>query len=262
MNQSFHTQSGPFGVRDAATVLVLRSRPAQASRERADAGDIEVLMMRRAMTASFLPGAYVFPGGVVDAADAAIAHGPHVHGHSDTEACQLLGLPQSGLAFWVAAVRECFEEAGLFVGADLVMSPSVQDRLHQHRTRLLDGTCDFADILASESISIATDRLIPWSRWITPTREVPGSGRRFDTRFFVTQATNDEIGSHDEREMSDLRWFRPTEALLDPDVVLITPTISALRLLERSGTVHAALAAAGQRARSCAPVPEGRFIAG
>ncbi len=235
-------------MRNAATVLVLRTNGSASTPGGAGAGDIEVLMMRRSMTAAFLPGAYVFPGGVVDSADAAIAAGSHLHGHSDAEASRMLGLGHSGLAFWVAAVRECFEEAGLLVGVDVAMSPAAHDRFDTHRTRLLDGTCDFADILSLESISIDTRRLIPWSRWVTPTREVPGSGRRFDTRFFVTHATNDQIGSHDEREMSDLRWFRPAEALVDPDVFLITPTISALRLLQRSRTVEAALAAAAQRA--------------
>ena len=58
--QLLYPQRKPAELRPAATVLLLRDSPA----------GIEVLMTRRSMTASFIPGAYVFPGGGVDAADA------------------------------------------------------------------------------------------------------------------------------------------------------------------------------------------------
>jgi recombination protein RecT len=58
--QLLHPQRAPAPVRPAATVLLLRDAP----------HGLEVLMTRRSMTASFAPGAYVFPGGGIDAADA------------------------------------------------------------------------------------------------------------------------------------------------------------------------------------------------
>ena len=62
-NQLLYPQRKPAGLRPAATVLLLRD----------GAHGLEVLMTRRATTASFAPGAYVFPGGGIDAADA-LAH--------------------------------------------------------------------------------------------------------------------------------------------------------------------------------------------
>mgnify|MGYP000323000449 CR=1 FL=1 len=60
-NQLLHPQREPVATRPAATVLLLRDGP----------DGVEVLMTRRSLTASFAPGAYVFPGGGIDAADAA-----------------------------------------------------------------------------------------------------------------------------------------------------------------------------------------------
>jgi glyoxylase-like metal-dependent hydrolase (beta-lactamase superfamily II)/8-oxo-dGTP pyrophosphatase MutT (NUDIX family) len=77
-----HPQREPAATRPAATVLLLRDAPQ----------GLEVLMTRRSATASFAPGAYVFPGGVMDAADG--------------------GSPA------VAAARECFEELAVRVAAD------------------------------------------------------------------------------------------------------------------------------------------------
>ena len=58
--QLLHTQREPAPIQPAATVLLLRDTPA----------GFEVLMTRRSATARFVPGAYVFPGGAIDAADA------------------------------------------------------------------------------------------------------------------------------------------------------------------------------------------------
>src|SRR5256884_2511586 len=78
--------------RPAATLILLRP-----------GGDgVEVLMIQRAKSAAFLGGAYVFPGGALDAAD------------SDLKRRILGSLPPEPPAeYYIAAVRECFEEAGV-----------------------------------------------------------------------------------------------------------------------------------------------------
>ncbi len=217
-------------VRHAATVLVLRDGH----------GGPEVLMLRRSATASFLPGAYVFPGGVVDESDRVPHTSTRLSGLTDAAASSLLGVPRFGLAFWVAAVRECFEESGLLLARADLLQP---EHLHRSRNGLLDGEHGFLDVLHLHDAVIDASTIVPWSRWITPI----GGPRRYDTRFFVT-ATADAAGlSADHREMSDLRWFRPGEALQDADVMLITPTVSALRMLDRCESASAAIAAARSR---------------
>ncbi|MGH6887497.1 MAG: MBL fold metallo-hydrolase, partial [Geminicoccales bacterium] len=89
--------------RPAATLLLLRD------------GSLgpEAFLLQRTPGAAFLAGAHVFPGGALDKADRDIRVLRRVAGLSDAEASARLGLDTGGLAFWVAAIRECFEEAGI-----------------------------------------------------------------------------------------------------------------------------------------------------
>src|SRR5260370_5837324 len=95
---------GP-SVRDAATVMLGRDGP----------GGMEVFMLRRNLNSDFVGGAYVFPGGAVDEADRAVDLEAICDGRTDAEASRILGVSQGGLAFWVAAIRECFEESGVLL---------------------------------------------------------------------------------------------------------------------------------------------------
>src|SRR5438045_7172367 len=99
--------SDPIAVRDAATVMLVR--------DAANGGGMEVFMLRRNLNSDFVGGAYVFPGGAVDEEDRHADLERVCQGLSDDAASVQLGIPSGGLAFWVAAVRECFEEAGVLL---------------------------------------------------------------------------------------------------------------------------------------------------
>ena len=91
--------------RPAATLILLRDA----------AQGPELFMVERSHAADFVAGAYVFPGGAVDAADAHPDVLARVQGLSDTAASRRLGVPSEGIGYWVAAVRECFPAATLMV---------------------------------------------------------------------------------------------------------------------------------------------------
>src|SRR3972149_2164040 len=94
--------------RPAATIILLR-----------DLSDgPEAFMLQRTRSAAFLPGAYVFPGGALDATDHDARAARRVRGLSDARASAQLGLGHGGLAYWIAAARECFEEAGILLATD------------------------------------------------------------------------------------------------------------------------------------------------
>jgi 8-oxo-dGTP pyrophosphatase MutT (NUDIX family) len=97
-------------VKPAATVMLVR-----------DASDgepgVEVFMLRRHANAVFGAGMFVCPGGRVDGVDGASDIAPYCHGLDDETASRRLGIEHGGLAYWVAAVRECFEEAGVLLAA-------------------------------------------------------------------------------------------------------------------------------------------------
>ena len=89
--------------RPAATLILVR-----------DAGHgLEVLLAKRTQLANFAGGAHVFPGGAVDDTDSAPELAAFASGVDDAEASRRLGIARGGIGYWIAAIRECFEEAGL-----------------------------------------------------------------------------------------------------------------------------------------------------
>jgi 8-oxo-dGTP pyrophosphatase MutT (NUDIX family) len=225
-------------VRDAATVMLLRH----------GAAGLEVLMLRRSPRSVFVGGHHVFPGGAVDASDRAGAGDGLATTRDDVEASRRLGIDAGALAFWVAAVRECFEEAGLLLAygpdGDVVRldEPAVAARFDEHRRALIAGR-PLRDICEDESLRLALDRVHYFGHWITP----EGAPRRFDTRFFVAAAPPRQHAAHDEQETVSSRWIRPAEALAGErsgELQIILPTICALSALSGFGTVETVLGAA------------------
>ena len=218
--------------RPAATVAILR-----------DAADgIEVLLCRRAERGDHNSGAWVFPGGLVDRADRA-AHACCA-GLDDATASARLGRPEGGLDYYVAAVRESFEEAGLLIAVDaqdrlVELTDAEQARLASWREPLNRGERSIAEFCAYAGVRLAVDRLVYLSHWLTPL----GRAKRFDTRFFLAEAPPAQAGTHDGSEMVEQQWLAPGEALARGDALkLMNPTRHTLELLQRFDNVDAALA--------------------
>jgi 8-oxo-dGTP pyrophosphatase MutT (NUDIX family) len=226
--------SAEESLRPAATILVVRDGPAGA-------GPLEVLMVRRNLRSDFVGGAYVFPGGTIDPSDSAPEVLARCRGRSDAAAAEALGLPGGGLAFWVGAVRECFEEAGLLLAA--TPEGARGTRLALHRAVLNAGSVSFAEVLGAEGLTLEMDRIEYLAHWITPV----GAPKRYDTRFFVTGAPADQEAVHDEGETIDARWITPTEALRrhrDAEMELVLPTVRNLQAIGRYSSAEEVLAAA------------------
>ena len=155
----------------------------------ADVG-IEVLLLRRAERGDQNSGAWVFPGGVVDASDHESA--ACCSGLDDIGASATLGLPHGGLAYYVAAVRECFEEAGLLYACDAGESSRGRPRhagrrscrrIGAWRASVHRGERTLAELCRAAGLTLALDRLVYFSHWLTP----PWPPKRFDTRFFIAR---------------------------------------------------------------------------
>lgn len=200
---------------------------------------MEVFLLRRNLDSEFVGGAYVFPGGAVDEAD---RHGDLeriCRGRSDDAASAQLGIASGGLAFWVAAIRESFEEAGVLLavpeGSEDVISfadPSTAARFAEHRRAVDSGERRLAEICEIEGLRLDVDRIHYFSHWITPV----GPPRRYDTRFFVAAAPAEQVPLHDDRETIAELWVRPSEALerhRRGELDLILPTIKNLEAIGR-----------------------------
>jgi 8-oxo-dGTP pyrophosphatase MutT (NUDIX family) len=208
---------------------------------------LEVYLTRRHAGSRFMPGAFVFPGGALDAADRAIAT-TRVRGRAGDAAPELVA----------AAVRETFEEAGVLLASDAAgrtarIAASV---LEAARMTLLDGG-SFGDLLASHDLWIDADRFAYYSNWITPATEPI----RFDTHFFLARAPADQIAAADAREVHDGVWLAPADALAraeSGEIVVRFPTRKHLARLARFDDVETLLSHASTRTVSpVAPTDRG-----
>jgi len=230
---------------DSATVILLRESAGS---------ECEVLLVQRHADSRAFAGAHVFPGGRVDAADAAATVQARSAGVSPESARARLaeGLaPAASLAFWVAAIRELFEETGILLadrdGVPVGLSdPTVGARFAVHRAALLAGTRTFEQMLAHERLALATDRVEYFSRWITPVT----APRRYDARFFVARLPEGQEPLHDARETTAADWFTPAGALASAragTLTLTPPTVRTLEDLTALSHCEAIFAAARER---------------
>jgi 8-oxo-dGTP pyrophosphatase MutT (NUDIX family) len=212
--------------RPAATVMTLRD---------CDEG-YEILMLRRNLQSDFVGGAYVFPGGGVDPVDAGPAAQLLALGLSDADASTRLALESGGLAYYVACLRELFEEAGLLV-ACTVAGESVHfndessiARMAAHRRNVNAGSLGFVDMMRQEGLLLDLRGLEYVAHWVTPV----GPPRRFDTRFFIALAPEGQIATHDAGETVADQWVRPRDALdahARGELDMIFPTIRNLEAI-------------------------------
>ena len=189
-------------IRQAATLLPLRQ----------GTGSLEVLLLQRAAQSAFLGGAYVFPGGALDAGDASPAWPLRVLGLDAALADRRLGVERGGLAYWIAAIRECFEEAGLLLAVDRDGEPPSLARLPalaRARAALNAGETTFAAVIAQEDLYLPAASLAYFAHWITP----PLRSRRFDARFFLAVAPEGQDALHDSVETVHSLWLAPQDAL-------------------------------------------------
>ena len=205
-------------VRDAATVIVGRDT----------SEGLQVFMVRRSAGAVFLPDRYVFPGGRVDDADRDEA-ARRLHGSAgDVDP-----------AYAMTAARETFEEVELLFADRMVHA----DELAGLRREMLAGKSSFGEVLSRLDTSVDASQMRYFSRWITPKGEL--ATRRYDTRFFVARAPENQVAEADATEVLDGRWIAPADALAANargEINLIFPTIKHLERIAPYRTVDELLA--------------------
>ena len=236
-------------IRPAATVMLVDDRP-----------DLQVFMMERHANTVFAGGMWVFPGGAVDQDDGTrYMQAMSVH-RSDREASALMGLDSGGLAFYIAAVREAFEEAGILLALnrDKLTRLDLSDagsalRFRKHRDDVNDRKRNFLEILQQENLIVDAGAMHYVARWITPI----GPPRRFDARFFVVRMPVNQIPVHDDRELVHSCWMPPRvilEKVESEEMVLMTPTLRMVKNLAMFESAEKVISAAAanlpdQRAR-------------
>jgi 8-oxo-dGTP pyrophosphatase MutT (NUDIX family) len=216
--------------KSAATVILLRP---EAN------GGFELFMIKRPDKMEFLGGIYAFPGGSVKKEDCGEALFRLCYGLSPTQARTVFGnelSPELSLGYWVAGIRELFEEVGVLLcvregGRPVDMDQqALKERLAEKRQSLIEGSIDFETLLESEGLYCSATSLRYLSHWLTP-EEFP---IRFDTRFYLGLLPPDQTPLPNSQEVAESLWITPDRALercQQDNLPIIFPTFASLRNL-------------------------------
>ena len=243
-SQQLHPHREPVATRPAATVLLLRDVP--------DGGGLEVLMTRRSATASFAPGAYVFPGGGIDALDAA----PATHAAADRRPTQ----SDQHLTQAIAAIRESFEELGVLL-ARHAEGPRQGQMADAQDIAAIDRHQPFAAQCAARGLRLAADGVYLLAHW-TADRDL---ARRFEVPFLVARMPEGQEPVADEAEQFEPVWVRPADALARHEAgqfFMIFPTIRTLQRLAQFSSTQAVLDAVAHEQPLWVSCPRAGLLAG
>ena len=205
---------------------------------RAARPSLQVLLLRRAKTAGFVPGAFVFPGGRVEEHDSDSRLVDRIDGVTPETAAQRLDLAPDAappaLAYYLAALRETFEETGILVGRDQAGRPArFAPTDPGFRTLLGDLRADgsqFPAVLDRTGCRLDGSVVEYIAHWITPVVEPC----RYDTRFFAAAIPPGQEPMLHSAEVSEAVWLTPAEALelnIRGAMPMVFPTIRTLESL-------------------------------
>ena len=226
----------PVLPKNSATVILLRDIKPEG---------FEVFLLKRHEKSSFMGGNFVYPGGRVDRDDGSLESCSLSKGITLEEAHNILGRatsPEEGFAYWIAGIRELFEEAGILLAYDQkenlfqFKNRDEQEKFSNYRVLLQKGGITICQIAQEEKLLFALDQLHYYAHWITP----EARSERFDTRFFLAHYPLGQEASHDQKETTAGIWITPRKALeenLKGEAILSPPTLKTLEDLSRFKTI-------------------------
>jgi 8-oxo-dGTP pyrophosphatase MutT (NUDIX family) len=226
----------PVIPKKAATVILLRDKEPHG---------FEVFLLQRHEKSSFMGGNFVYPGGRVDRDDGSTEIGSYSKGITSEEAQRILGgafSPEESLSYWIAAIRELFDEAGVLLAYDQkgnllrLRNRDEQQKFSNYRGLLQKAELGICEMAKKENLLFALDQLQYCAHWITP----EARSERFDTYFFLARYPSEQEATHDQKETTAGVWIAPREALddnLGGGAILSPPTLKTLEDLSRFKTI-------------------------
>ena len=226
---------------------------------------LKVYLLRRSSGSLFMPGNYVFPGGTLEEEDwDAEFWKTRVDMETQDLEAHLGGdIPaETALAYGVAAIRETFEEAGVFPGKASPVYKAL-DKMCTLRSAGRLPDIWLREYMADGENLLPISALRLWSRWLTPLR----SPVRFDTIFFTAFLDTGAECAPDQRETTHGLWLTPEEGIegnASGKIPLGPPTLVTLQELLGLSSAQQLLDALDKRdggdVRMTRQIPVGRGI--
>ncbi len=229
----------------AATLILVRPQVVKPN-----GNALQVYLLKRSEKCRFMPGAHVFPGGMVDPEDRGLETWANHMDMAPKDMQRKLGAStltvDDTLSFVMAAIRETFEEAGVLLGSRKeTMDLGLKSLLEQRGRGDLEAGW-FKARMTGEDWMLAVSRLCRWSHWITPRL----MKLRFDTRFFLALMPENQVCRPDKKETTEGLWVTPQEALtgnLSGEIPLSPPAVVTLQGLQAYACMDDLMKAAAER---------------
>jgi len=223
----------------AASVILIRK-----SEDDANYKNFEIYMTKRASGLRSYPGFHVFPGGTLEPGDFSPEMLTRCCGLDVDKASHILAQTYHpmNLGYWVAAVRELFEETGILLASttlgEFVKSTGPQYEVYyNYRQQMLTQEISFYDMLFAESLFLPVGKLRYFQHRITP----DGLPERYDTRFFLAEIPEQQKPEPYEEEITEALWLEPEKAMFKwqkQEMVLSPPTVYNLESLMQYKTLE------------------------
>jgi 8-oxo-dGTP pyrophosphatase MutT (NUDIX family) len=162
----------------------------------------------------------------------------------------LAGDPERALGYYLAAIRETFEEVGILLAkarSGAAATPLDATALRAGREAVRGGKGAFWSWLRECGLRPAVEDLAYFAHWITPA----GRPKRFDTRFFLAPVSPHVRPEPDQEEIVNCVWIAPAGAIAaerGQRMRMVNATVKNLELLAEFGSTSEALAGLGNRA--------------
>lgn len=224
---------------------------------------LEFLMVKRSDGSSFMPSNYVFPGGVIDAADYARQWVTLFENCAGTRPFASITPVSTRLplystlpadttvpgevAFRICAIREIFEEAGILLARDQADVPSKlgliggsfppavkklpSSLMKEWRSKVHTDALEFVNLCKEFSCVPDIWSLVEWSTWLTPRN----FHKRFDTVFYLCFSEAKPEVFTDKLEVFDAQWLGAESIEKDGSITVAPPQMAELYRLNRFG---------------------------
>jgi len=204
-----------------------------------------VFLIQRSKAMKFLGGVHAFPGGKLEDDDFSEKSLGRCKGLDKTKAHQLIldnntfhTNTNYSLGFWIAGIREVFEEIGILFAYDSHLKlvdfshPAQKTKFEVYRNELLQNKIRFSEIIAQEDLFYAVDKLLYFNHFITPEL----SPIRYDTRFFLAELPLNQSIDMCSAEIISTEWDSPSQILehyRKKEIKLIPPQYACISKLQK-----------------------------
>lgn len=212
---------------------------------------MEVYLIRRQTSLSFLGGFSAFPGGALEPEDYDSENQALVLDFPPETAARMLGgnpEPRVALAYWLAGIRELFEETGVLLARPAEGSTPPAVRFSDYQEKIRENSLPFQEMMKKENLRYDAAALVYFDHWITP----EFSPIRYDVRFFFATVPPGQSPLPCPVEFEAADWIWPPEALERyerGDIRMVPPTRWSLERLAAANTIEDLLSDAFRQSR-------------